>query len=238
MATISKRGQRWFAQIRRKGFTPRYRSFDRQRDALQWAREQELALGACSMPCESRKRTTLGQLLERYSREISVNKKGVESECLRIAKMRRAPLASLPLYSLTPAAVAAYRDDRLRVVEPGTVRRELGILHHVIEVARREWGFRADANAVASIARPTVRDQRDRRVGCEELRRLRAALSKARNRYMSPVVEFALATAMRRGEILKLSWSDIDFGARVASLHETKNGRSRRVPLSKSLIQN
>lgn len=44
MATITRRGSSWFAQVRRKGFAPRYKSFKLKADAQQWAREQELAV--------------------------------------------------------------------------------------------------------------------------------------------------------------------------------------------------
>jgi hypothetical protein len=64
MATISKRGDSWFAQVRRKGFTPRYKSFRRKAEAQQWAREQELAIDTRSGPSEGHKRMTLRELLE------------------------------------------------------------------------------------------------------------------------------------------------------------------------------
>ena len=45
-----------------------------------------------------------------------------------------------------------------------------------------------------------------------------------------------LETAMRKGEILSLLWSDIDFDARHAHLDMTKNGDERDVPLSKAAM--
>jgi integrase len=41
---------------------------------------------------------------------------------------------------------------------------------------------------------------------------------------------------MRRGELLRLSWEDIDLDLRVAHLNMTKNGSSRNVPLSSEAI--
>ena len=49
---------------------------------------------------------------------------------------------------------------------------------------------------------------------------------------MKLVVEFALETAMRRGEILSLIWRNINFEKRTAYLPMTKNGEYRYVPLS------
>ncbi len=54
---------------------------------------------------------------------------------------------------------------------------------------------------------------------------------------MQPLVRFTLETAMRRGELLGLRWSDIDFDKQTAFLERTKNGESRTVPLSSSAIK-
>ena len=46
------------------------------------------------------------------------------------------------------------------------------------------------------------------------------------------MIEIAIETCMRRGEILSLEWKHIDFERSKALLPSTKNGRSRWVPLS------
>jgi integrase len=56
------------------------------------------------------------------------------------------------------------------------------------------------------------------------------------NPFMKPLCEFALETAMRRGELLSLNWMNIDFIKRTAHLKITKNGSSRFVPLSTEAI--
>ena len=50
--------------------------------------------------------------------------------------------------------------------------------------------------------------------------------------YLWPVVELAIETAMRKGELLSLQWSNIDLEKAIALLPQTKNGSSRWVPLS------
>ena len=53
--------------------------------------------------------------------------------------------------------------------------------------------------------------------------------------YLKPIVITALQTGMRRGEILNLKWSNIDFEQGFIELLETKSGKSRKIPLSKTL---
>lgn len=51
------------------------------------------------------------------------------------------------------------------------------------------------------------------------------------------LVLLALTTGGRRGELLRLTWSDIDFVRREAKLATTKNGKPRTLPLTKRVIQ-
>ena len=47
----------------------------------------------------------------------------------------------------------------------------------------------------------------------------------------------AIATAMRRSEILSLRWDDIDLEEQIATLDHTKNGSKREVPLTKFALE-
>ena len=51
------------------------------------------------------------------------------------------------------------------------------------------------------------------------------------NPYLYLVVVLALSTGMRQGEILSLTWRDIDFDDGKITLQDTKNGERRVVPL-------
>jgi integrase len=70
-----------------------------------------------------------------------------------------------------------------------------------------------------------------------EKERLLTAASSQRNIYIASIVEFAIETGMRRSEILKLRWCDVDLENGFASLYDTKNGEDRRVPLTRRCIE-
>lgn len=53
--------------------------------------------------------------------------------------------------------------------------------------------------------------------------------------YLKPIITTALQTGMRRGEILNLKWSNIDFAQGFIELLETKSGKSRKIPISVTL---
>ncbi|MDN3646814.1 site-specific integrase [Pontixanthobacter aestiaquae] len=235
MASINKRGSSWFVQIRRKGFRPRFKSFESHSAAQQWAREEEAAIdnGHGRVETKRGRETTVSLLLNRYSKEVAPKKKGAVTELLRLAKMQDAPFAQLSISNLTGSALADYRDHRLNQVKPTTVRRELGIIRSVLEIARKEWGVPLRENPVAQISIPAAKDARERRLKPGELEALLAAIDKGRNPLVRPLVLLALETALRRGELLRLTWKDIDLDCRTALIRDTKNGSDRTIPLTK-----
>ena len=110
------------------------------------------------------------------------------------------------------------------------VIRELAVLSSIINHARREWSLNIP-NPVTMIKKPSSTPGRNKILTHEELIRLLSELEKISPWY-KPLTEFALETAMRRGEILSLIWVNINFEKSVAYLPHTKNGDSRYVPLS------
>jgi integrase len=111
----------------------------------------------------------------------------------------------------------------------------LVLLGHVFEVARKEWGIYAH-NPVRDIKLPPNGRPRDRRLQPGEEIRLFTACREARNRWLLPMVQLAIETAMRQGELLRLRWEHIDLHRRTAHLPDTKNGDARTVPLSSTAV--
>ena len=141
------------------------------------------------------------------------------------------PIAAMSLDKLTTARLADYRDSRLSKVGPSSVRRELAILAHCLEVARREWGVSLTINPMAELRLPSAAPNRERRVTPEEIDCLATALRKCRNKLLVSVVNLAIHTGMRRSELLGLTWRNVDLKRSLAFLPTTKNGHPRHVPL-------
>ena len=147
--------------------------------------------------------TTLKKLLERYLEEVTPLKKGAEPETNRLNLMMRHPLARRFIAGVRGVHIARWRDKRLRKVTPATVKRDLVLLGHVSEVARKEWGIFVH-NPVRDIKLPPGGRPRDRRLQPGEESRLFKACREARNHWLLPLVQLALETAMRQGEMLRL----------------------------------
>jgi integrase len=59
----------------------------------------------------------------------------------------------------------------------------------------------------------------------------------ARASWLKPFMVLAIETGMRRGELLSVHWSDVDFAKKVVRLRKTKNGFERVVPLTPLAVQ-
>ncbi|PPB79801.1 phage integrase family protein [Albidovulum inexpectatum] len=235
MASIRRLGEKWRAEVYRKG-QRKSKVFPTRREAREWAARVEFEL---DNPQEVAADATLGDLLDRYRREVTPGKRGRRSEEIRIERLKRDPISRMKLGRLTPDVFSAWRDDRLRVVGPATVRREMGFLSSVLNTARREWGMLAD-NPLSEVRRPSSPPPRDRLPTDAEIAALRAAAGDDLERLTARALHaflFALETAMRAGEICSLRWDDVDLDRRVARLRETKNGRPRDVPLSTEAVR-
>ena len=239
MASFRQRGSNWQARVKRDGFPDQVKSFEAKAEAERWARsvESEMDRGGYSSPSKAQK-TTLGDLIQRYMAEVLPSMKGAYEDAIRLKAICRRPICKNSIASLTPAKIAEYRDLRLKEVAPGTVVRELAYFSSIINHGRREWGIHAN-NPVALVRKPTQPKGRERVLSLVERERLLAELQPTgrRNTWMPSVVILALETAMRRSELLALRWGDINLDRRTATLHMTKNGDSRIVPLSTTAIQ-
>lgn len=239
MASIRKHGKTWQARINRRGFPPQSKTFPSKKAAERWAGviESEMARGVFTDRSEA-ERTTFSDILERYISEVSPTKRGGHNEIIRLKALKRHWLAVKTMAQLSPSLIAQYRDERLRSCSASTVVRELLQISSIINHSRREWGI-AIPNPVQQVRKPSMPKGRSRILSAEEERRLMAELEPRgiRNPYMPSVVIVALETAMRLGELLSLTWDDIDLDRHVAHLDMTKNGEPRDVPLSARAVE-
>jgi integrase len=143
MASIRRHGNRWQVRVRRHGYPDQTKSFQSQHEAEKWARsiETEIDKGQFVNIHEAQ-RTTFSEVIERYLAEVTPSMKGAADDTIRLKAIMRRPIARWSMANLSAARIAAYRDERLKEVGPGTVIRELAYLSAIINHARREWGIR------------------------------------------------------------------------------------------------
>ena len=182
MASLRKRNGKWQVRVKRLGHQPIYKSFTRKSDAQQWARQMEAEADRQGLPAnvDQLKSITVGDLIDRYDLEVVARKRcaKVESDMLKVLK--REPFARLPLSQLSPEPFTTYRDKRVQRVKAATVCRELGLLQHMFEIARKEMGLPLRSNPLSDIRKPKINNRRERRISPVEWQKLSEAAERAR----------------------------------------------------------
>jgi integrase len=73
---------------------------------------------------------------------------------------------------------------------------------------------------------------RERRLTRQEFTGLLRGADEMRCWWMRPIIQFAIETGMRRGEMLNATWKDLSEDGVILRIPTSKNGEARRIPLS------
>ncbi|MBN6739190.1 site-specific integrase [Acidithiobacillus sp. MC6.1] len=226
----------WQAKVRKKGYPTQTQVFRSKREAQDWSAiiESEMVRGTFAPRTEA-DRTTLGECFERYLAEVTPGKK-VKAGCGEysfIASWLKRPLSKRSMSDIRGVDVAkVIRDMEAEGKSPNTIRLHMAALSNLFAVAKSNWGMTSLDNPVTGVRKPRLPGGRERRLLTGEM----GALLGAVDLNMACLIALALETAMRRGEIVSLTWSKVDIKNRSLFLPKTKNGDARTVPLSPAAI--
>lgn len=237
MASIRKRNGLWQAQVRSRKLGSTSKSFHRKSDAVAWAKVQEAMMQTGEWKPKDKRYSTVGDLIKTYLIKATPNKKGAAPETRRLNRLlKETDLMQIKLDDARPHHFATFRDKRLKNGNRAC-QYDLVLLRAAWNTARIEWGWDLIDNPLTLIRFPKSNPPRERRLKRGEYERLRAACAETKVWYLWPMIEIAIATCMRRGEILGLEWKYIDVERSKALLPNTKNGRSRWVPLTPQVME-
>ena len=236
MGSVRKRNGKFQAQVRREGVKPISKTFLTKKDATIWVRSVEARIDAGEVNVTAPKLLALRDLLARYAIEITPHKKGAKKELGRIDRLLKDPISEKKLSKLKSSSIAEFRDRRMNDgVRAAQI--DLILIRHAIKIARLEWGVELPTNPVDGVRIPNGIKRRQRRLLDGEYEALKLAALKCTSPFFWPSVEFAIASGMRRSELLSLKWKNVDLAKRVALLADTKNGSKRSVPLTTKAVQ-
>ena len=235
MATFRKRSGKWQAIVRQKCIGTVSRSLIKKTQAIKWALEQEERIERGVFGSLEPPEVTLGEMLKRYSQQITPAKRGAETEQRRLNGLVNDSISDYSIEQLTSKTLARFRDRRL-IDGQRTCQYDLILIRHCLKIAMSEWGLMLSVNPIDLIKKPPSPEARERRLNDGEYESLKAASKLTKNKHIWPIFIFAIETGMRRGEILGLTWDNIDLKRRTAFLPLTKNGSSREVPLSTKAV--
>lgn len=243
MASIEKREHNGKVthrvKIRLKGFPTQTATFARITDAKRWAQQTEAAIleGRHFKTTEAKKHT-LNETINRYMKEVLPTKpKSAYAQTIHL-KWWQEELGTYTLADINAPLISQSRDKLASEItsrgsnrSPSTVNRYLAALSHVFTTAYKEWEWIND-NPFNKVRKNKEPRGRVRFLSDEERINLLNACKASESQYLYIIVVIALSTGARRMEILSLCWDQIDINRGSITLHETKNGERRSLPLT------
>ncbi|MFA6095926.1 MAG: site-specific integrase [Candidatus Paceibacterota bacterium] len=190
-----------------------------------------------SDPLEERRKAASGKLvsdlcrdyMERYALKF---KKSWKEDARLIARYILPTWKNHQVAELKRSDVA-FLHHKIGKTSHYEANRMLSLASKMFELARTEYGFLDDnsANPARGIKRhPEVK--RDRWVTQDEFPALIGAINTEANLYIRSALWLYLLTGVRKSELLRAKWSDLDFQRKALKLPDTKSGRPHYVPLS------
>lgn len=236
MASIQKRNGSYRVRIKRTGKSTLSQTFLTRNEALQWVKETQamVDLGLYeAAPIRSLK--TFSQAAICYRDTHSIHKKIVRSETYRLNILIKR-WGDLPIEDVNKAAILELRDDLLSSGRSGdTINHYFNTLSKLFQMLNDEWDLHIE-NPIKGIKRMPPSKGRTKRVHGAIEQQLLNSCEQLCLPLLASIIQFAIQTGMRRGELMGLTWADIDLPNRKAYLHSTKNGEPRQVPLTKKAI--
>jgi integrase len=218
-------GDKWRAQIRRKGHPSLTQTFLTKDEAVAWAGLTEPAVIAGT---HIDTQVLLGATIDRYLNEdISMGRS--KADALRQVKKG---LGHRRLGDLTVYDVVSY--VRSRGYSGATARVEMSALKMTLKVAALMWGYKApdimdevcETLALAGLYGSSAR--RTRRPTSEELERLCAWFDAKNTKLpMRDLIWFSVHSAMRVSEVTRIRWADYDPTARTVIIRDRKDPRNK-----------
>lgn len=235
-----KRGNAWRIQVRYKNLRDSA-TRDTIRECEQWAATRLLEMKSQYKELvEENKKPPFPfkSLFEKYYQEVGRKMRGASFIRQQLTAFDKyfGDMAYESIHDITPQKVTEWRNDRLRGVAPGTVHRQMCLYSSVFNYAKSEL-FLTKENPFREVAKPQKPKPRNVAISEETIQQIIDGLGYVRGtepktpaQYVGWSFLFALETAMRRGEILRIMRNHI-FDDYI-HLPMTKNGDPRDVPLT------
>ena len=177
------------------------------------------------------RRCTFNELADKY--DNFVKKQRSYSSKKYIIKKLQAQFRNIPLVRFNSALLEQFQTDKLNAGhKPATVNRYITTLKHMFTKAL-DWEMVSEdtINKVKKVKQLEENNQRLRYLTPEECERLINSCCD----YLKAIVLTALHTGMRKTEILKLKWKQVDMKNGFIHLSETKSGKRRSIPINETL---
>jgi integrase len=155
--------------------------------------------------------------------------KSIKSDKSRYDKYLKPKFGNKEPRFLVQSEVDVLRLEMLKDKSPQTVKLTLALLRRIAN-----FGNKKDlCDPIPFIIEmPEVDNLKTEDLTKEQLEKLLKAIEKDDHLHAGTMMKLVLFTGMRRGELFKLKWKDLDFDRGFITIRDPKGGKSQKIPLN------
>ena len=211
MATITKRGKKWKAQIRIKGYPQQTQSFFTKAAADSWVLKIESQMDSHSWVDVSGTRSThIDYLVDRLVAENT--KFGIATPVPKMGQLNQIKkyFSGVSIHDMTVDDVLDFAAYRRKTIVASTLQSQMYYLKQAVENSRIRTEQPVVDMAIDELKKKKIimgSVRRDRRLEPGEFELL---MDEAGKHWIGTAIDLAVESGMRQGEIWALKWSDIN----------------------------
>jgi integrase len=223
-------------QIRRTGYPPKSKTFATKAEAEKWAIINEAnVLNNKTITSKSNTKLKISEVIDWYIKNPNKQRVLKTKKHFNRLYFLKEEFEHFTVGSLTAKILQKWIDKRLEINEPSTVYHYYVALKNVLEHHGIQHGYSQEIFNLAKC--PTGSNQRERRFSRDETAKLFKTIKhrcRVKQKELKLTILFAIETACRIGEMLKLEWNEVDIKNQEVTFlaKNTKTKKTRKVPIS------
>lgn len=171
---------------------------------------------------------TLQRLWDEYKRQRP-ELKALGPDENRFKKYLKPAFGKKEPQEIYPLDVERFRINKLKGKSPQTVKLTLALLRRICNFG---YNKRLCKPLSFQIQMPKVHNEKTEDLTAAQLKALFEAIEKESHLQAGHMMKMVLFTGMRRGEMFKLKWRDIDFERGFITIRNPKGGPDQKIPLN------
>lgn len=181
----------------------------------------------------------LSEAFDEYLEWIETNRPKAHKQRKSIKAKWIETVGDVPVERLDAALLESYKAKRkAKNVAPATINKGLMVVKHMCGVAAKAgWGWmdRERAVIIREVEALTEPPGRQRPIKAKELDAVFGEFRRVDSRFARRVVQAALLTGCRLGELLALEAGDVDLKRKLIDLSKTKQNRNHQIVITPPL---
>lgn len=178
---------------------------------------------------ENSKKWTIDALWEEYLSMKTL--KGRKTDVSRYNLYLRKPFGSLCPAEISQREIDLYRINLLKERSSQTVKHIFSQLRRIIRFGVQKGHCPA---LTFIIEMPPVDNEKTEDLTPQQITALLDAIESDTHPYAGQMMKLVLYTGLRRGELFRLKWDDVDFERGFIAIRKPKAGKDQRIPLNDS----